>query len=339
MLDILFVAFAIVLWSCYCCRRRGVQGLRRVPILATPKPKMTEEERLALIEKQLVTSKIGGTFDAICTLVSSAHSMYEANCCNCATTDCKNNHHDHDSAAPVKNVNNKETKKNESATFNHNGSQRSLLSRTWSAAYTSIAQFRQEECIICFEEYQEGDLICWAKTDQCSHVFHKSCAVEWFKRDDKCPLCRIDIINAKTVTYEEVDDAEDEVATDLELGASDDTDENEDDDEEVAASDDGASIALPETPEIAPVESSESFSSEENDAATVPPVEDDLQDVEIAATTTPTIPSTAVDNNDTSDLAFSLSDKTDEQASASASSKVAPTRSVDFTGSIHTNQN
>ncbi|CAJ1956925.1 unnamed protein product [Cylindrotheca closterium] len=343
MLDFLFLGLAIALWACYCCRRRrGIQGLRRVPIL-TPKPFMSEEDRLALIEKQLVTVKIGGTFGSVCNLVTAARSMYEANCCNCAAGASSSNKKNKD----CKNKNDPQKPNETSASsFDPHASQRSVLSRTWSAASVAAAQQRQDECIICFEEYQEGHEICWAKTDQCQHVFHKTCALEWLKRDDNCPLCRVDIINAKTVTYEEVD--ADEVLLDatelelheaesndddLELGEAPTTTETEGNDTESEGDDNAGqdeesnttdlpstSIALSEGPQVSedspPLVEHHDLEAGEQDSVEVvvlPPAPSHQEEI---------IPASADDET--------------EESSFNRFSKAVPSRSVDFAGSIHT---
>jgi hypothetical protein len=40
-------------------------------------------------------------------------------------------------------------------------------------------QFKQAECVICFEEFQQGVPV--RKIPICQHVFHSKCIDEWFK--------------------------------------------------------------------------------------------------------------------------------------------------------------
>ncbi|KAL7563961.1 hypothetical protein ACA910_017574 [Epithemia clementina (nom. ined.)] len=55
-----------------------------------------------------------------------------------------------------------------------------------------------QECPICFEEFQVGDIVSFAPRrsadnrdcDECSHVFHHSCIKEWLLRNTTCPFCR-----------------------------------------------------------------------------------------------------------------------------------------------------
>jgi len=209
----------VALWACYCCRKRhGNREFRRVPIIRHQKPceKMTKKERLDLIEKQLFTMEIGGSVQSFPNMLTSAQVTYGANCCNNCAEPEKHTNCIQDTGADAVG----DTGANADADAdNSSESERSIVSRTWKAAATSINQYRQKECIICFEEYKEGDVVCVAKTDQCEHVFHKHCAVEWLMTHDECPLCRVDIINAKTVEYEEADGDEELDATDIELGA------------------------------------------------------------------------------------------------------------------------
>jgi hypothetical protein len=50
-------------------------------------------------------------------------------------------------------------------------------------------------CAICLTEYVEGDEICWSPSnDDCHHVFHRQCILEWLYRHDECPCCRNDFL-------------------------------------------------------------------------------------------------------------------------------------------------
>ena len=54
-----------------------------------------------------------------------------------------------------------------------------------------------DECCICLEGYKPGEVICAAKTDACDHVFHEDCVREWLKNHDRCPLCRVNLMNVE----------------------------------------------------------------------------------------------------------------------------------------------
>lgn len=45
-----------------------------------------------------------------------------------------------------------------------------------------------EQCAICIDEYEEGDKVIVG--DRCSHMFHRSCLLEWLEKHDVCPYCR-----------------------------------------------------------------------------------------------------------------------------------------------------
>lgn len=47
-----------------------------------------------------------------------------------------------------------------------------------------------EPCSICFEEYNDGEEICWSHNDKCNHFFHKDCIQTWLLTHEECPCCR-----------------------------------------------------------------------------------------------------------------------------------------------------
>jgi hypothetical protein len=47
-----------------------------------------------------------------------------------------------------------------------------------------------EPCIICLNDYAEGEILCWSQNPKCQHFMHKECASEWLMNHDECPLCR-----------------------------------------------------------------------------------------------------------------------------------------------------
>lgn len=54
----------------------------------------------------------------------------------------------------------------------------------------------KDECCICLDGYTPGDTICLARTDECEHVFHRDCLLEWIKDHDCCPLCRAELVKS-----------------------------------------------------------------------------------------------------------------------------------------------
>mmetsp|Transcript_3654 Transcript_3654/g.8403 ORF Transcript_3654/g.8403 Transcript_3654/m.8403 type:complete len:210 (-) Transcript_3654:2078-2707(-) len=59
-------------------------------------------------------------------------------------------------------------------------------------------------CAICLEPYAVGDDLCTGKTEQCSHVFHKHCMVEWIRRHNRCPICRSNLMQQAEMRIEVV---------------------------------------------------------------------------------------------------------------------------------------
>jgi len=49
------------------------------------------------------------------------------------------------------------------------------------------------DCIICLDKFKVEDEIIWSQTNNCSHIFHKTCILTWISRgSSKCPVCRCD---------------------------------------------------------------------------------------------------------------------------------------------------
>lgn len=47
-----------------------------------------------------------------------------------------------------------------------------------------------EKCVICDENYKNGETIC---NTECNHEFHFDCLEEWIQIRQNCPLCRQDV--------------------------------------------------------------------------------------------------------------------------------------------------
>lgn len=54
------------------------------------------------------------------------------------------------------------------------------------------------ECVICLEEFQDGDLC--KVLPQCNHVFHKECIISWMIHSNACPMCRAVVATAASVS-------------------------------------------------------------------------------------------------------------------------------------------
>ncbi|KAF7846461.1 hypothetical protein BT93_L4304 [Corymbia citriodora subsp. variegata] len=65
------------------------------------------------------------------------------------------------------------------------------------AAYRGDAreEFSSDECVICLEGFEEGEE-CWVMKT-CGHVYHESCIKEWLARNQRCPLCRGSVREAR----------------------------------------------------------------------------------------------------------------------------------------------
>ena len=49
-------------------------------------------------------------------------------------------------------------------------------------------QFREQECPICVEKYEDGQEV--MVLSECSHHFHWLCIEAWLKKSTECPMCR-----------------------------------------------------------------------------------------------------------------------------------------------------
>tara|TARA_Y100001970_G_C14026990_1_gene746563 strand:+ start:260 stop:526 length:267 start_codon:yes stop_codon:yes gene_type:complete len=47
------------------------------------------------------------------------------------------------------------------------------------------------ECLICLEEFNEGETISLIK---CGHMYHTQCIYSWFLTSKTCPLCDEELI-------------------------------------------------------------------------------------------------------------------------------------------------
>lgn len=85
---------------------------------------------------------------------------------------------------------------------NEKGKRRHIFGRALHQASSGVRSLRSGllgsnqqsvACSICLDQYLVGDTICWAKTNECNHIFHQDCIVQWLQDHDECPLCRVDI--------------------------------------------------------------------------------------------------------------------------------------------------
>lgn len=82
---------------------------------------------------------------------------------------------------------------------NEDSSQENILTKTLASAGKSFrdllgSSISKRECTICLAEFQPKETVSWAKSKECSHVFHQDCLIQWLEKHNECPLCRIDIL-------------------------------------------------------------------------------------------------------------------------------------------------
>ncbi len=47
-----------------------------------------------------------------------------------------------------------------------------------------------DTCPICFSGYKKDEKLIQLK---CSHIYHRECVFDWFKKNRVCPLCRLSV--------------------------------------------------------------------------------------------------------------------------------------------------
>jgi len=57
--------------------------------------------------------------------------------------------------------------------------------------------YSPKTCSICIEDYKEGEEVCWSRSDDCPHVFHLPCMMDWLMKNNDCPLCRADYLKCQ----------------------------------------------------------------------------------------------------------------------------------------------
>jgi hypothetical protein len=59
-----------------------------------------------------------------------------------------------------------------------------------------LSELQRSSCVICLDSFQIGQEVCWSYNDECRHVFHSTCILDWlFRKDDQvCPVCRNDFL-------------------------------------------------------------------------------------------------------------------------------------------------
>uniref|UniRef100_A0A914L0E6 RING-type E3 ubiquitin transferase n=1 Tax=Meloidogyne incognita TaxID=6306 RepID=A0A914L0E6_MELIC len=65
--------------------------------------------------------------------------------------------------------------------------------------YNEAEKKGQTECSICQKTFKKGKNI---HNTECGHYFHWDCIKEWRKRENSCPMCRVEL---KTIWPKEVE--------------------------------------------------------------------------------------------------------------------------------------
>ena len=97
-----------------------------------------------------------------------------------------------DGATPTK-IKGKNHKKVEdvSQSYRSTHPKSNIYARSMSTAMGNPESLSVQLCAICLDEYQAGEEIAWSRNEQCHHVFHKSCLLDFLRRGhEECPICR-----------------------------------------------------------------------------------------------------------------------------------------------------
>ena len=68
----------------------------------------------------------------------------------------------------------------------------SVIQRLTHSNFQQSQHQAMKECIICQEDYKEGDQLITLDCDS-RHYFHEQCIEEWLKRNNLCPICRMPV--------------------------------------------------------------------------------------------------------------------------------------------------
>jgi hypothetical protein len=60
----------------------------------------------------------------------------------------------------------------------------------WQYLPSDAAAFGDAVCVICCEEYNEGEEICHSQNPSCCHFFHLKCMGQWLMLHSNCPCCQ-----------------------------------------------------------------------------------------------------------------------------------------------------
>jgi hypothetical protein len=73
----------------------------------------------------------------------------------------------------------------------HLMAQHSVPARYTTASISDIHNHNDDDrCPICVESFDDADEANQYIIPECNHKFHTACLMQWFRREQRCPLCR-----------------------------------------------------------------------------------------------------------------------------------------------------
>ena len=67
-------------------------------------------------------------------------------------------------------------------------------------------------CPICYEEYEKNESISISRNDECHHVYHVECILQWLMDNDDCPMCRCKYIDLSGTSRSSTSENEEDIA-------------------------------------------------------------------------------------------------------------------------------
>eukprot|EP00568_Trieres_chinensis_P018424 CAMPEP_0183329084 /NCGR_PEP_ID=MMETSP0160_2-20130417/84612_1 /TAXON_ID=2839 ORGANISM="Odontella Sinensis, Strain Grunow 1884" /NCGR_SAMPLE_ID=MMETSP0160_2 /ASSEMBLY_ACC=CAM_ASM_000250 /LENGTH=153 /DNA_ID=CAMNT_0025497263 /DNA_START=160 /DNA_END=621 /DNA_ORIENTATION=- len=79
-----------------------------------------------------------------------------------------------------------------------------ILAQSWDTIRSTVrsvgsirsSQATKAVCSICLDPYEPGETVCWSLAEECNHIFHEDCIVEWLIKHDNCPMCRSNMLES-----------------------------------------------------------------------------------------------------------------------------------------------
>jgi E3 ubiquitin-protein ligase DOA10 len=71
-----------------------------------------------------------------------------------------------------------------------------LLEMIDSKIIATTENLEDKICSICMKDYDVNDKVL---TTPCSHNYHQNCVLDWFRKSNKCPICKFKIVKENVV--------------------------------------------------------------------------------------------------------------------------------------------